>query len=345
MTISISRARKTIYELGHRTMISQSNLAQRVLRSLIGINEIPPQSTIDEVERRIQALLQRDLSNVEAGYYPESLLTQMPVLEYLSRAPEMILDLPRVIRRMQSNDYKDLPEQVPLEGYPPYYRRTFHWQTGGYLSRHSARIYDLSVEFLFAGLADVMRRQIIPPLHEALRSSQASSDRPRRLLDVACGTGRTLSQIRLALPETRLYGIDLSPYYLDESRSKLDASISLTAGNAEEMPYRDDYFDAVSCVYLFHELPRNARRKVLGEILRILRPGGTLVVEDSAQLAESAELVHAFEGFSRDFHEPFYQDYVRDNLDELVEECGFELVSSEPHYVAKVVVARKVQPN
>src|SRR6185295_7707451 len=101
---------------------------------------------------------------------------------------------------------------------PAYYRRNFHWQTDGYLSRRSAELYDVGVELLFLGTADVMRRQIIPPIARHL----AEHGSPRaRLLDVATGTGSALRQLALVCPELRYYGLDLSPYYIELARERL----------------------------------------------------------------------------------------------------------------------------
>jgi ubiquinone/menaquinone biosynthesis C-methylase UbiE len=186
-----------------------------------------------------------------------------------------------------------------------------------------------------------MRRQVIPPVKRFL--DEAGGARGARLLDVACGTGRTLGQIAEALPALKLYGIDLSPYYVQEARDTLDhvPDVSLVADNAEVMPFADELFDVVTSVYLFHELPRNARRRVLAEMFRVLRPGGLVVIEDSAQYAESQEIAFFLERFPEDFHEPFFQDYLRDDLSAALEEVGFEVESAEPCFVAKVVTAKK----
>jgi SAM-dependent methyltransferase len=92
---------------------------------------------------------------------------------------------------------------------------------------------------------------------------------------------------------------------------------------------------------MFHELPRNARRNVVREMLRVVRPGGLVVLEDSAQLAESAEIASALHAFPGEFHEPFYADYLEDDLAALLREVGFVVESTEPQLVAKVVVARR----
>lgn len=292
-------------------------------------------------ERRYQALLERDLANVEAGLYPRALLFQLPLGTYAWRLPRLLADIPFVLQRVWRKDYRALPEDVDVERYPPYFRRTFHWQTDGYLSRRSAELYDVGVELLFAGTADVMRRQVIPPISRALAAGELPRD--ARLLDLGCGTGRTLAQIAVAHPRLRLSALDLSPYYLQAARAALAdvPDVSFVAENAEHLPFRDGHFGVVTSVYLFHELPRAARRRVLAEAYRVLAPGGLFVVEDSIQHAESGELAFFMGRFATEFHEPFYRDYLEDDLAAAMTAAGFRVVSVEPHYVAKVFVARK----
>jgi ubiquinone/menaquinone biosynthesis C-methylase UbiE len=301
----------------------------------------PDRAAARAFERRYQELLARDLANVEAGLYPRGLLFQMPLATYAMRLPRLLADIPSVMQRVWKRDYRALPAAVDVARYPAYFRRTFHWQTDGYLSRRSAELYDVGVELLFAGTADVMRRQVIPPISRALASGELPRD--TRLLDLACGTGRTLAQIAVAHPDLRLTALDLSPFYLQEARAALAdvADASFVAENAEQVPFRDGHFGIVTCVYLFHELPRPARRRVLAEAFRVLAPGGLFVIEDSIQLAESAELAFFMGRFATELHEPFYRDYLEDDLAGALAEAGFVVESVEPHYVAKVFVARK----
>lgn len=291
-----------------------------------------------ELIRRFRALLQRDLQNVEEGYYPQALLFQFPVWSYLQRVPEDLLDLPRLARRRKSNIYDDLPADAELGRYPRYYLRNFHWQTDGWLSRRSARLYDLQVEMLFGGTADIMRRMAIPPLVEHLRGVPSP-----RILDVACGTGRFLLQLAQALPRARFTGLDLSPHYLKEAAEVLRdvTDLSLVADRAESQPFKDGTFDAVTSVFLFHELPRSVRRAVGQEVFRVLEPGGTFVIVDSAQLSDSPVLAPSLENFAQVFHEPYYREYIRDDLGTWLRQLGFEVVAEEAHSVSKVVVARK----
>lgn len=297
-------------------------------------------AVVRTLRQRVRTLMQVDLANVAAGAYPAAQLFDLPVATYARRLPTLLRDFGAIARRREARAYKDLPADLPadaLAALPPYYRRTFHWQTDGYLSDHSAAIYDLGVELLFGGMADVMRRQIVPPI-SAWRAAHPRPD--VRLLDVACGTGAATRQVMTAHPELHVQAIDLSAPYAAAARRRLGPSAAVDVGNAEALPYPDGAFDVVTCVYLFHELPRKVRRRVAAELRRVLRPDGLLVVEDSAQLIESTAIAPALHGFAEDFHEPFYADYLDDPLEHLLAEVGFAVTSSAPHLVAKVVVAR-----
>jgi ubiquinone/menaquinone biosynthesis C-methylase UbiE len=340
MTQTLRALDRFAYRSQHWSFLLQATLVQEATRWMSRLPR-PRMSgaEIRAVLRRRDELHARDLANVEAGLYPRELLFDIPVGRYMRALPRLLRDAPRLVRRKKAGAFRDIPA-VDKARYPAYYRRTFHWQTDGYFSDHSAEIYELGVELLFRGTADVMRRQIIPPITRAVRTA---GGRPLRVLDVACGTGRTLHQLAVAHPALRLYGVDLSPAYVRLARRRLAdlAEVALAVENAEALPFADAAFDAVTSVYLFHELPRNTRRAVAREMLRVVRPGGVVVIEDSAQLAESAEIASALRAFPAEFHEPFYADYLEDDLAELFREAGFEIESSEPQFVAKVVIARR----
>ena len=300
----------------------------------------PPQEAREDVRRRFRKLLEQDVENVREGLYPRALLFQIPFGTYARALPKVLRDMPAVLRRMRARDHRDLPADIDLTRYPAYYRRNFHWQTDGYLSRHSAEVYDLTVELLFLGTADVMRRQVIPPVSRFLTEELPSNP---SLLDLGCGTGRTLRQIAAAHPGLRLLGLDLSPFYLQVARKVLAKTpgVSLLAENAEQLPFVDNHFDIVTSAYLFHELPHEVRRRVIAEAYRVLRPNGLLVIEDSIQVADSEELAFFMGKFASDYHEPYYQDYIQDDLTAPVHDAGFDVRSVEAHYVSRVLVARK----
>ena len=79
------------------------------------------------------------------------------------------------------------------------------------------------------------------------------------------------------------------------------------------MPSSDATFDAVTCVYLLHELPPAARAAVAKEAARVLKPGGVLVLADSIQLGDRPH-VDRHLGRVGDFNEPYYRSYIREEL-------------------------------
>lgn len=328
------------YHGQQRSLHGAAAAVQRIARR-VALGGVPPLSRRQQraLQRSFEALLDRDYANAAAGIYPWSLLFQIPFSTYVRTLPRLAADLPRVIRRKLRDDWKDLPQSVDLAQYPPYYRRTFHWQSDGYLSRRSAELYDVGVEFLFGGTADVMRRQIVPPLVAHARGRE----RPLRVLEIACGTGRAAAQVLRSLPDVDYTGVDLSPYYLEVARERLAGlgRVSLVAANAESLPLPDASFDAVCSVYLFHELPRNARRRVWAEMRRVLRPGGCLVIEDSLQAGDADGLDVFLDRFPEDMHEPFYRDYVRDDLATALAEAGFVVHGTERAFLSKVVSAHR----
>ena len=253
--------------------------------------------------------------------------------------------MPNTWERRKKQKNNDLPKSIEKENYPNYYLRNFHHQTDGYLSDFSASIYDLQVEILFNGTANQMRRRIIKPLKNGLLNFKNRKRSSIKILDVATGSGRTLKQLRGAFQKEKIIGLDLSDSYLKEASRHISslggALIQLIKGNAEELPFEDNSFQAVSCVYLFHELPRTVRENVLKEFIRVLEPGGTLVLADSIQINDSPKFLSIMEGFYKNFHEPFYCDYIKDDIDNKMNDIGFNQVSSKSFFMTKVWSAVK----
>lgn len=304
-----------------------------------------PAELLARLLKAMDQLTERDWQEAQQGLYPTSLLFDAPWLDWAARYPLLWLDLPLTWRRRQERKVRDLPSDVNHEAYPDYYLQNFHHQTDGYLSDHSAALYDLGVEILFNGTADPMRRRILGPLRRGLEAFAHRPASSLRVLDVATGTGRTLRQLRGALPQAQLVGLDLSSAYLRQANrwlSQLNGELAqLVQGNGEAMPFADGCFQAVSCVFLLHELPAQARQNVIDEAFRLLEPGGVLVLADSVQLQDSPEFKVAMENFRRVFHEPYYRDYLSDSIETRLNQAGFEAITAESHFMTRVWSARK----
>ena len=220
------------------------------------------------------------------------------------------------------------------ELYPEYYLHAFHYQTDGWLSSASAKVYEASTETLFLGRQDAMQRGALVPLAPVLKGPRfAAGGGGARVLEVAAGTGRFATFLRDSHPQIDLTVTDLSPYYLEEARSNgaYWESLRSAAGhgpaayvqaNAERLPFEDASYDAVVCVYLFHELPAEAQDRAFEEAFRVLRPGGVYVVTDSNQLGDRPAFDERIGNFG-DFAEPYYRAYVRRDFGALGKRVGF----------------------
>tara|TARA_B100000609_G_scaffold199599_1_gene204678 strand:+ start:1245 stop:2300 length:1056 start_codon:yes stop_codon:yes gene_type:complete len=350
-------ARDSIPKFAYKTLQqgkSIAGLAHKEISSRI-MNLISPDSDLNnfnldsnllqEIQKSMDSLREEDWNDGENGIYPTRLLFDEPWLRYITQYPKVWLDMPNTWERRKKQKYNDLPKTIEREDYPNYYLRNFHHQTDGYLSDFSASIYDLQVEILFNGTADSMRRRILKPLKEGLSTFHERKTNNVKLLDIATGSGRTLKQLRASFPKNKILGLDLSDSYLKEASryiSDLEGDlIELIKANAESLPFEDNSLQAISCVYLFHELPRTVREKVLREIFRVLEPGGVLVLADSIQINDSPKFISIMEGFYKNFHEPFYCDYIKDDIDTKMSEIGFNNINSKSFFMTKVWSAIK----
>jgi ubiquinone/menaquinone biosynthesis C-methylase UbiE len=292
--------------------------------------------------RDLGALFARDLANIEKGYYAIPELVESPGIA-IERARRFFADLEKVDDRRRNRIHSEVMERVPPGRYPRYYLQNFHYQTDGWLSQASARLYDHQVEVLFGGGADAMRRQALVPLHHELTRNGI---RNARLIDIACGTGRFLREVKSNYPKLPVTALDLSPHYLAEAGHNLApwSGAELLEGAAEAIPAADGTFSIATCIYLFHELPPRRRRDVAREIARILRPGGLLVLVDSLQLGDEPDYDGLLEHFPESFHEPYYASYAREDLVALFAEAGLALESSALAYFSKVMSFRRAAP-
>ena len=133
---------------------------------------LPGRLTLLQDVLRLQA---RDARNVRDGLYPIPVEESASFADRIAAVQLMWDDLPQSSERRaekRSTEAAALPE---AEGLPDYYVQNFHYQSGGWLTEESARIYDIQVETLFFGAAGAMRRQAIPPIAEFVRGRDQRS--------------------------------------------------------------------------------------------------------------------------------------------------------------------------
>ena len=131
--------------------------------------------------------------------------------------------------------------------------------------------YDFLNHFLSLGIDKLWRKKAV----KMMKAVQ-----PQRILDIATGTGDFAIE-SLSLKPNEIIGIDISEGMLEKGREKMlkrkvDHIISMRLGDSEDLPFDDNYFDALTVgfgVRNFEHL-----EKGLSEMLRVIRPEGIVVI-------------------------------------------------------------------
>ena len=146
------------------------------------------------------------------------------------------------------------------------------------------------------------------------------SNRAGRILDVACGPGASTRRLLRYYAPDQVTGINISENQLAAARERAPGCTFLLM-DAAQLGFADDQFDAVMCVEAaFHF---NTRERFLREVLRVLKPGGSLVLTDML-----------FRGFLKpigDFGQVPPANFVQNIADygTRLEAAGFESVEVE----------------
>ncbi len=102
-----------------------------------------------------------------------------------------------------------------------------------------------------------------------------------KVLEVAVGTGANLSYIAKRIGQGEIYGLDISEGMLARCRSNMrkeGIKARLVLGKAEDLPYRDNSFDAVLGFGAINFIPD--KKKAIDEMIRVARPGAKIVMGD-----------------------------------------------------------------
>ncbi len=295
---------------------------------------IGPTPSRDELTKDMRAVFEREWRDIKAGLFPAPRPLSFDPSEFLRRSVLYFRDLPHVDARRHGQS-EELPPGEQGDGLPDYYRQNFHFQSDGWLSEHSAAIYDTQVEVLFTGAADVMRRRAMKPIAEWMAGR---NQRHLAGLDVGCGTGRLLAFLHDAWPGMKFTGLDLSPPYLAEARRLIGrtARVKLIEGAAEKLPFEDASLDLVVSSFLMHELPETIRQQALAEMTRVLKPDGLVVIVDSIQRGDLPSWDGLIDLFPHYFHEPYYAEYANGSVAAWGEAGGLKPIASERAFLSKV---------
>lgn len=113
-----------------------------------------------------------------------------------------------------------------------------------------------------------------------------------RVLELGFGTGNSIINMAASVgPAGRVYGIDVSPGMLEVARKKINEKglsdrVELKTGDARELPYEEASFNAVFASFTLELFPPDDIPVVLGQVRRVLRPGGRLGVVSMATVEQ-----------------------------------------------------------
>jgi len=153
------------------------------------------------------------------------------------------------------------------------------------------------------------------------------------ILDVGCGGGRTVSKLAAIATQGKVYGIDFSKASVARAsrtnrQSIAAARVEILEGSVSHLPFKTDMFDLVTAVethFWWPDLPSDMR-----EVLRILKPGGMLIViaeiykgakTKTAKLAEKYLPMSGMKFLSADEHRELLETAAYSDV-RIIEEPG-----------------------
>jgi ubiquinone/menaquinone biosynthesis C-methylase UbiE len=154
--------------------------------------------------------------------------------------------------------------------------------------------------------------------------------KPRRILDIGCGTGLNTLPLAIEYPDAEVIGVDVSAPMLRYGHARAVSlgveNVRFIQANAETIPFDNDSFDWVQSTMFLHETSTKAINNIVREVYRILVPGGLMLHVEHAQNTLDMSL---FEQFMRDWdtfnnNEPFYRVMHQMDKTEWMKSAGFQ---------------------
>lgn len=149
-----------------------------------------------------------------------------------------------------------------------------------------------------------------------------------KILDIATGTGS--QAVALAKCGHDVTGIDLSPDMLSQARKKIRPELKLNFLNldASKLPFKNESFDGVSISLGLHDMPPEIGQRVLKEIKRVTKKGGTILIVDHLEPTSHwfAKLAHPF---IRAGETPNYAPFITVGLENILKQAGLSITKKQ----------------
>jgi ubiquinone/menaquinone biosynthesis C-methylase UbiE len=168
------------------------------------------------------------------------------------------------------------PAPAPALQVPRYLDETYWW---AYVHPKAVQVFEREwlVDTILFGNYGRLRDSALDEMGQQVRG---------RSLQLACVYGNLTVKLRRRLvPEATLDVLDILPVQLDNLRRKLpaDERVTLLRGDSSALDMPDASYDQVLMFFLLHEQPASVRKATLAEAMRVVKPGGKVVVVDYHQ--------------------------------------------------------------
>jgi ubiquinone/menaquinone biosynthesis C-methylase UbiE len=167
----------------------------------------------------------------------------------------------------------------------------------------------------------------------------------QRVLEIGCGTGNLTIRAKRAHPATEFVGSDPDPRALSRARRKAFGMVGIRfeRGYAQQLPYEDGEFDRVLSSMMLHHLDDHVKAAAVGEVLRVLRPGGRL------HLADVGGDMTAHDGLAARLlmHNRHAAGNIGEAVPQLLRTAGFDCttVATEKHrFIGRITHYRAIRP-
>lgn len=172
---------------------------------------------------------------------------------------------------------------VPPVSVPAYLAQTYWW---AYVHPRAVRVFERQwlVNLILWGNFNKLRNAALAAL---------GADLSGRTLQIACVYGDLTQRLADRIPANgSLDVVDVLPVQLANLAKKLpkDAKAGLLLGDSSSLDIESGTYDRALLFFLLHEQPEAVRRKTLAEALRVIKPGGRLVIVDYHRPARSNPL-------------------------------------------------------
>jgi len=134
----------------------------------------------------------------------------------------------------------------------------------------------------------------------------------QKVLDIGCGKGFLLYDIKTLIPDIEIKGLDISKYALDHAKEEVKKYLVL--GSATDLPYSDNYFDLVISINTLHYLYIYDLEKSIKEIERVKKNNNSYIVVESYRNEEEKANLLAWQLTCECFYTPNEWKWIFDKF-------------------------------